>query len=140
MQQAFQQVATVRTTTGGKWQYRVTPPFTTSYAARWGNGETRVLTIGVRPAMNVHLLSGDRIWAHVGLAKAVKGRTLELQQKQPNGSWKTIDSAKLDAKASAVFPPSILPAGSSTLRTAISVNQVGAGFLGGFSRSFVYHR
>jgi hypothetical protein len=46
----------------------------------------------------------------------------------------------LDLKASAIFTPSMLPAGTSTLRTAISVNQAGAGYLGGFSKPFVYHR
>jgi hypothetical protein len=139
-QSALRQVATVRTTAGGRWQYRVRPPFTTSYAARWGNGQTRVLTVGVQPAMTVRLLAGDRVWAHVGLQKSVSGKTVQLQQKQPGGSWKTVATAKLGPKGSAVFAPAILPPGSSTLRAAISVNQVGAGFLGGFSRSFVYHR
>jgi hypothetical protein len=29
---------------------------------------------------------------------------------------------------------------SRVLRAAISVNQIGAGYLGGFSKPFVYHR
>jgi hypothetical protein len=43
-------------------------------------------------------------------------------------------------EASAVFVPKQLPAGTSRLRVAISVNQVGAGYLGGFGKPFVYHR
>ena len=139
-QASFQPVATVHTSAGGKWRFRVSPPVLTSYAARWGNGQTRTLTVDVRPSMTVRLLAGDRVWAHVGLAKSVAGKTVQLQQRQPDGSWKTIDKAKLGAKGTAVFPASELPAGTATLRSAISVNQVGAGFLGGFSRSFVYHR
>jgi hypothetical protein len=137
---AFQPVATVHTSAGGKWQYRVKPPVLTSYAARWGSGQTRTLTVGVRPSMKVRLLAGDRVQAHVGLSESLAGKTVQLQQPQPDGTWKTIDKAKLNAKGSAMFPPTELPAGTATLRSAISVNQVGAGFLGGFSRSFVYHR
>ena len=63
MQTEAQQVATIRTGTSGSWSYRVTPPFTTSYQVRFGNATSRTLTIGVRPAMSVRMLSGDRVWA-----------------------------------------------------------------------------
>ena len=43
-------------------------------------------------------------------------------------------------QATAVFSAAQTPQGASTLRTAISVNQVGAGFLGGFSAPFTYQR
>jgi hypothetical protein len=33
-----------------------------------------------------------------------------------------------------------LPLGTSALRFAFSVNQAGAGYLAGFSRTLVYHR
>ena len=33
-----------------------------------------------------------------------------------------------------------LPMGNSTLRFAFSVNQAGAGYLAGFSRTLLYHR
>jgi hypothetical protein len=140
MQAAAQQVAIVRTGTGGHWSYRITPPFTTSYQARWGNGTSRIFTIGVRPAMLVRMLSGDRVWAHASLMRRMTGRSLEVQQRMATGAWKTVSRLPLDVKASAIFTPSMLPAGTSTLRTAISVNAAGAGYLGGFSKPFVYHR
>lgn len=139
MQAEFQPVAVIHTSTTGRWQVRVKPPFTTSYQVTLGNATSRMLTIGVRPAMAVRTLSGDRIWAHAGLAKAVQGRTLEIQRRS-GGHWSTVATLKLDRRASAIFTPQMLPAGTSTLRTAISVNQVGAGFLAGFSKPFVYHR
>jgi hypothetical protein len=140
MQAEAQQVATIRTGTSGSWSYRITPPFTTSYQVRWGNMTSRTLTIGVRPAMLVRMLSGDRVWAHVGLMRRMTGRSLEVQKRMATGAWKTVSRLPLDLKASAIFTPSMLPAGTSTLRTAISVNQAGAGYLGGFSKPFVYHR
>jgi hypothetical protein len=139
MQADAQQVATIRTGTSGSWSYRITPPFTTSYQVRWGNTTSRALTIGVRPAMSVRMLSGDRVWAHVSLMRRMTGRSLQVQ-KRTAGVWKTVSKVPLDVHASAILTPSMLPAGTSTLRTAISVNQAGAGYLGGFSKPFIYHR
>jgi hypothetical protein len=136
---AFQRVATIQTTTGGKWQLHARAPFTTSYQTQVGNASSRILTVGVRPDMSVQTLGGDRIWAHVGLAKSIVGKIVQIQRKT-GGRWRTIARLPLDRRASAIFTPAQLPAGTSTLRTAISVNQVGAGYLGGFGKPFVYHR
>jgi hypothetical protein len=140
VQPEFQQVATVRTGSAGRWHYTVTPPFATSYQASYGNATSNGVTIGVRPAMTIRTISGDRIWAHVGLARSVAGKFVQIQRRTARGGWKTIAKLPLDRKAIAIFTPPMLPGGTSTLRTAISINQAGAGFLGGFSRPFVYHR
>jgi len=136
---SFRSVATIHTTTGGRWTYRTRPPFLTAYEVRFSNATSNPVTVGVHPLLTIRILSGDRIWAHVGLAKDIKGRQLQLQRRV-RGSWKTIARVPLNAKATAIFPPRMLPGGTSTLRTAISVNQVGAGFLGGVSDPFTYHR
>jgi hypothetical protein len=139
MQAEFQEVATIHPSTAGKWQMRVKTPFTTSYQARFGNASSRVLTVAVRPEMQVRTLGGDRIWTHVSVSKSIAGRTIQIQRRS-NGHWTTVARHALNAKASAIFTPRMLPAGTSTLRTAISVNQVGAGYLGGFGKPFGYHR
>ena len=54
--------------------------------------------------------------------------------------WLSIATLSLDRTASAIFTPTMLPAGTSKLRIAISVNEVGAGYLGGIGQPFVYHR
>ena len=46
---------------------------------------------------------------------------------------------RLNANSAAAFRGN-LPYGSSTLRMAFSVNQAGAGYLGSFSGTIVYHR
>jgi hypothetical protein len=139
MSAGFQKVATISAGTAGRWQLQVKTPFTTSYQARFGNAASRVLTVGVRPDMEVRTLSGDRIWTHVSISKSITGRTIQIQRRS-NGRWTTVAKMPLNSKASAIFTPATLPAGTSTLRTAISVNQVGAGYLGGFGKPFVYHR
>jgi hypothetical protein len=56
----------------------------------------------------------------------------------------TIRRLRLNKRSAALFRPvtfrSALPNGASTLRIAISVNQAGAGYLAGFSRTIVFRR
>lgn len=54
-------------------------------------------------------------------------------QRERGGHWATVVTLKLDGKASTIFTPQMLPAGTSKIRIAISVNQVGTGYLGGFA-------
>ena len=56
----------------------------------------------------------------------------------------TIKRLRLTKRSTALFRPvtfrAALPKGASTLRVAMSVNQAGAGYLGGFSRTIVFRR
>jgi len=54
-------------------------------------------------------------------------------------SWVTLKKRHLSSTSTAVFRAT-LPRGPSSLRIAISINQAGAGYLGGISRTIVYHR
>jgi hypothetical protein len=62
-----------------------------------------------------------------------------LQRRSAFGQWVTIKRIRLGAGSQEVFRAS-LPRGTSMLRISMSVNQAGAGYLGGFSRTIVYHR
>jgi hypothetical protein len=61
-------------------------------------------------------------------------------QKLTDGTWTTIAKQALNRRSETVFPVSMLPGGTSTLRVAMSVNQAGVGYLGAMSNSFVYQR
>ena len=52
----------------------------------------------------------------------------------------SVAKAMLNRNSVAVFPAAKLPGGVSTLRVAMSVNQAGAGYLAGFSRTIVHRR
>ena len=60
------------------------------------------------------------------------------------GRWVTIKRLRLNGRSAALFRPvtfrAALPSGRSTLRVAMSINQAGAGYLGGFSRTIVFRR
>jgi hypothetical protein len=64
---------------------------------------------------------------------------VQLQRRTSTGRWLTIARARLNARSAATFRPK-LRRGISTLRVAISINQVGAGYLAGFSPWLTYRR
>jgi len=136
----FQPRATVKTVAGGRWSYTVEPWVSAAYQARLGAAQSRVLSIGVRPDVTVQVASGGRVTAKVTAGRSLAGRAVQLQQRQADGSWKTLARQRLDRSSEAVFPASAAPGGRSILRIAMSVNQAGAGYLAGFSREFVYQR
>jgi hypothetical protein len=137
-QPEFQQIATIHTRAAGRWQTHIRPSVMTSYQTRWANASSPVRTIGVRPAILLRNLSDDRLHVQIRLAKPLTGRSIQVQ-KHTAGGWKTVAKLRLSRASSATITPATLPAGTSTLRIAISVNQAGAGYLGATSPAFIYH-
>jgi hypothetical protein len=135
----FQTLAILKTGAGGHWKFTTSPRIGTTFQAQTGTAASRMLTVGVRPTIHARILSGGRVWAHVGAGKSLRGEDVQVQR-LVEGQWQTILKHALNRNNEAVFPVSSLPGGTSTLRIAMSVNQAGAGYLGGFSRTFVYQR
>ncbi len=90
------------------------------------------MRIAVRPSVTLRTLPHLRFSTRVVAARSFAGLTVQLQRHRLNGSWLTIARARLNSNSTAVFRPK-LKRGRSTLRVAISVNQAGGGYLGGFS-------
>jgi hypothetical protein len=125
---------------GGIWTIQVRPKLQTSYQARTSEGTSTGVTIGVRPAISLRVITGARFTTRVVASKSFAGKTVQLQRLLPGNRWQTVAKTKLSAKSSAVFATSSLPKGTSLVRIAMSVNQAGAGYLAGFSRTLSYHR
>jgi hypothetical protein len=64
---------------------------------------------------------------------------VQLQRRTASGRWVTVKRIRLGLRSRAEFT-AVLPAGRSSLRMAMSVNQAGAGYLGGVSRTIVVSR
>jgi len=86
------------------------------------------------------VITNARFTTRMVAASSFAGKTVQLQRLLPGNRWQTVAKAKLNAKSSAIFPSSKLPRGRSLVRVAMSVNQAGAGYLGGFSRTLTYRR
>jgi hypothetical protein len=75
----------------------------------------------------------------VTAASLFAGKLVKIQRESA-GRWITIAQRRLNSRSAVIFPATLLPHGTTTLRTAISVNQAGPGYLGGISRTLTYSR
>jgi hypothetical protein len=135
---SFSTVGTAQTGTGGVWSLAVHPRIATAYEAGTPDGTSPPITIGVRPAVSLRVITGHRLTTRVVALRSFMGKIVQFQRAVPGNKWVTVARAKLSAKSSAVFSAKHLPAGTSTIRIAMSVNQGGAGYLGAFSRTLSY--
>jgi hypothetical protein len=135
----FQPMVMVASGTGGRWSMQTKPLMGTAYQARFARSASRALGVGVHPSVRVRVISGARVWTHIGAAHSLAGRFVQMQQ-LVEGQWHTIAKLPLDGRSTAIFPATMLPGGASTLRVVMSVNQAGTGYLGAFGRPFIYQR
>ena len=142
---SFSSIATVLTAADGTWRYLAKPRIRTSYLASWNGGMSGATTVGVRPAVSLRRTSAGLLSTRVAGARSFAGRLVQLQRRTAAGRWVTIKRLRLNGRSAATLPPGHLPGGASarprsTLRVAMSINQAGAGYLGGFSRTIVFRR
>ena len=136
---AFGAAATVLTGSGGTWTYLAKLTIQTTYEATWSGATSAPVTIGVRPGVSLRAITRARLASHVAAGSSLAGRLVQLQR-LVGDRWQTVKRARLNASSTAVFHASALPFGRSTVRVAMSVNQAGPGYLGGFSRTLAYTR
>ena len=136
---AFHSIATVLTAAGGAWSYAAKPSIRTEYQAVWKTTPSSHAIVGVHPFVSLRAVKGARFTTHVAGGRSFAGRTVKLQRLSPLGQWVTLGVRKLNAGSTTTFHPK-LPKGKSRLRVAFSVNQAGAGFLGGLSRTITFRR
>lgn len=132
-------LGTVTTTTNGAWSYSVKPTIGTSYDAQWKSVSSPKIAVGVRPLGSFHVLTANRFSTRLVAAHSFAGKYVQFQRRSSLGQWVTLKRMQLNANSASIFRPA-LPAGTSTLRVSMSVNQAGPGYLAGISRTISYHR
>jgi hypothetical protein len=135
-QSSFASLGSVLTRSDGTWSLTLRPAIGALYKAMCDGGVSPIRTIAVRPAVSLRAITKQRFTTHVSAGRSFAGRVVQLQRRV-NARWRTIARLRLNRYSSATFHPH-LPRGRSTLRIALSVNQAGAGFLAGFSRTISY--
>ena len=133
-------VATVLSGAGGGWSYLARPTIGTLYQAGWQGGTSAPVIIGVHPAISLVRTSTGKLATHVRGAKSFGFRFVKLQRRTAAGTWVTVTPLRLNRKSTATFRGALLPRGRSTIRIVMSVNQAGAGYLGGKSRAIIVRR
>jgi plastocyanin len=135
-QASFALAATVLSGPGGVWSYATKPELLTLYKARWKNLESPVATIGVMPSLSLRRINGWFVVKAVA-ARKFAHRAVTIQRFNSFGQWVSLKKVTLNSSGAQRFKVR-LPKGLSQLRIAMSVNQAGAGYVGGFSKTITY--
>lgn len=125
------QRATVLTAPDGSYSFIVAPHILTTYQATWKGAYATPTTVQVQPKLTLGRNNGWII--HAAAGRSFAGRAVQFQRlNAATGQWVTLKKVILNSRSAAkVIVP--LPKGLNQLRVAMSVNQAGAGFLGGVS-------
>jgi hypothetical protein len=91
----FEPAGTATTNSSGDWSFAVTPPVNTRYRARTTGAESRTVDVNVRPAISFRLSDRtpavrQRVVFSGRLCPEHDGTAVALQQRQPNGQWRSI--------------------------------------------------
>jgi hypothetical protein len=130
---SFRSIATVLSGPGGAWSYLVRPRIATAYQASWHSGLSAAVSVGVHPRLALTRYRNGHFFISVTGNHPFARRVVQLQRKVGT-RWVTIRRVRLGVRSRVEFRAT-LPKGRSTVRAAFSVNQAGAGYLGGTSRS-----
>jgi plastocyanin len=133
------QVASLLTTTGGAWDLIVKPALLTTYEAHWKNAVSQKVSLAVQP--NVLFTVGKRYWfVKVKANHSLEGRKVYLQKFTRFHEWVKFKRVILNDSSSRLMTAPRLKHGRYTLRVFMSYNQVGPGYLSGYSRAIVARR
>ena len=135
---SFRSVATVLTGAGGTWSYLARPVIATMYEASWRGGLSAVVPVSVHPRVTITRLRNGHFVVVVSGGRTFARRVVQLQRRV-SGRWVTVKRVRLGLR-SRVELKLLLPKGRSGVRAAFSINQAGAGFLGGTSRTLTVTR
>jgi hypothetical protein len=91
----FETAGTVQTNASGEWSFTDSPTMNTRYRARSGGAESRTVDVNVRPAISFRVSDrtpaiGQRVRFSGRLCPEHDGTAVALQQRLPNGQWRSI--------------------------------------------------
>jgi hypothetical protein len=132
----FTPIATVRTTGGGRWRYRVTPRIHTTYRAAWQGIPSRHIVADVAPRLDVDMTNGV-VTAKATAARSFEGKYVVLQLRRPGTRWRAVRKLFLDERSTARARQK-LPLGRSELRVLMPRDQASPGYVGSVSPTFTF--
>jgi plastocyanin len=135
---SFVKLAEVLTLQGGAWSYVTKPEILTNYQAHWRSNTSAEVSIAVRPRIAFGRRTGWFIVTVTG-ERSFANRVVLLQRLSRFGQWVNVRKVTLGSQSSRRFK-SLMPMGASRLRIFMTVNQAGAGYLGGMSSTLVFRR
>lgn len=137
-QVSYAQVATLLTTTNGVWDLVVKPTLLTSFQAHWRRAVSDPIGVQLRPDVR---FSASKRWGSVTVKadRSLEGRKVYLQKFTRFHEWVKVGWVILGHNSHKLFRLP-LKRGRYALRIFMSLNQVGAGYLDGFSQTVVVRK
>jgi plastocyanin len=135
---SYVKLAEVLTQQNGAWSYATTPEILTSYQVHWRNFVSTEVSTAVRPRISFGRRTGWFVVRATG-QRSFANRVVYLQRLSRFGQWVRVRRVTLGSQSSRRFK-SLMPMGTSRLRIFMTVNQAGAGYLGGMSSVLVFRR
>jgi plastocyanin len=135
---SYVKLAEVLTQQNGAWSYATTPEILTSYQVHWRNFVSTEVSTAVRPRISFGRRTGWFVVRATG-QRSFANRVVYLQRLSRFGQWVNVRRVTLGSQSSRRFK-SLMPLGTSRLRIFMTVNQAGAGYLGGISSVLVFRR
>jgi plastocyanin len=131
-------IGTLLTGTNGTWDVAVKPELLTSYQAHWKSTVSSTVLVSMRPAVRFSV--GHRYaFVKVRADRSMQGRKVYVQRLTRFKEWVKIKRVILGRSSGRLFRLR-LPRGRYVLRVYMTINQAGAGYLDGYSRTVVYRR
>jgi hypothetical protein len=130
------QVETLLTAANGVWDLVVKPTRLTTYQARWKSTVSQAVGVQLRPSI---AFSAYKRWGSVKVKadRPLKGKKVYLQKFTRFHEWVKVRPVILGNGSAKRFRLGLTGGRRYAVRIFMSLNQVGAGYLDGFSRTVV---
>jgi plastocyanin len=130
------QIATLLTGTNGVWDVVVKPTLLTNYQAHWKSTVSQQIGVQLRPSIS---FGAYKRWGSVKIKadRSLAGKKAYLQKFTRFHEWVKVRPVILGKSSSKRFLLQLPGGHRYAVRIFMSLNQVGAGYLDGFSRTVV---
>jgi plastocyanin len=130
------QIATLLTGTGGIWDVTVKPTLLTNYQAHWKSTVSQQIGVQLRPAI---VFGAAKRWGSVKVKtdRSLAGKKAYLQKFTRFHQWVKVRPVILGSNSQKRFLLQLPGGHRYAIRIFMSLNQIGAGYLDGFSRTVV---
>jgi plastocyanin len=132
-----QSIDQVTTTTGGNYQFSVTPTIQTTYQSHWRAADSQTVTVNVAP--RIGFSRSGRLFITKATSDLSYAGHFVWVQRHYGFAWHSVKRVFLGSNSRAVFGLKV-PRGRTLLRIVMPAGQAGAGYVAGVSRTIVVHR
>lgn len=137
-QASFVELAKVRTTTNGIWDFVTSPQILTTYRATWKGKTSAEINVAVSPRLT---LMRVRSWFVTRAQPAnYSGNWVYVQRMNRFGEWVSVRKITLNRQSAKRFKMKRLPKGINRVRVFMGTSQAGSGYFRGESNALTFRR